>query len=478
MDGGFAQTVANSYRFVMLKIWNTLHRRLEEFNPINKDRVGIYTCGPTVYNPATIGNLRTYVFEDVLKRTLLLMGYSVHHVMNITDVGHLVGDGDLGEDKVEREAAKQGKTAWDIAKMYEEMFDKDMERLHIIAPTGKDRPHATDYIEQQINLVKKLEEKGYTYQTSDGIYFDTKKYKGYGKLSGQRLEEKEAGARVQLNEEKKHPADFALWKFSPADQKRQMEWDSPWGKGFPGWHLECSAMSEELLGQPFDIHCGGIDHIPVHHENEIAQSEAAFDKPLANYWMHGEFLLVDGKRMGKSEGNAYTIDDLMKKGFDPLAYRWYCLGTHYRSKLNFTWEGLEGAQNALKKLQAEARRLPQVEALSSGLYMEQFLHGLADDLNTPQALATVWEMMKSGKSPEEKSAHLLAMDQVLGLGLDTIIGKSLEAPDDVRRLAHDRLLAREQKDWKKSDELRDQIKEKGWLIEDSKDGSFDLQPLV
>lgn len=460
----------------MLKIWNTINRRLEEFKPIKKGQVGMYACGPTVYNPATIGNLRTYVFEDVLKRTLTLFGYDVRHVMNITDVGHLVGDGDAGEDKVEREAAKQGKTAWEIARTYEDLFDKDMLRLNILAPTGKDRPHATDYIEQQINLVKTLQEKGFTYQTSDGIYFDTEKFVGYGKLSGQKLEDKEAGARVEVNEEKKHPADFALWKFSPSDQKRQMEWDSPWGKGFPGWHLECSAMSEELLGQPFDIHCGGIDHIPVHHENEIAQSEAAFDKPLANYWMHGEFLLVDGKRMGKSEGNAYTIDLLIEKGFNPLAYRFYCLGTHYRSKLNFTWEGLEGAQNALRKLQAEARRLPMTKAVAMGASFEQFKQALSDDLNTAQALAAVWEMLKSDVSAEEKSANLAAMDHVLGMGLVDIIGKPLQAPAEVVALAEERVLARQEKQWQKSDELRDRIKDKGWIIEDHKEGGYDLQP--
>ncbi len=461
----------------MLKLWNTLDRKLEDFKSIKKGEVGLYTCGPTVYNPATIGNLRTYVFEDVLKRTLLLLGYKVHHVMNITDVGHLVGDGDEGEDKVEREAAKQGKTAWDIAKMYEGMFDVDMQRLNIIAPVGKDRPHATDYIKQQISLIEKLEEKGYTYRTSDGIYFDTAKFKGYGKLSGQKLEDKEAGARVEVNEEKKHPADFALWKFSPENAKRQMEWESPWGVGFPGWHVECSAMSEELLGQPFDIHCGGVDHITVHHENEIAQSEAAFDKPLANYWVHGEFLLVDGKRMGKSEGNAYLLDDLIAKGFDPLAYRFYCLGTHYRSKLNFTWEGLEGAQNALKNLNAIARDI-QPSTFVDVPTAEAFRTALEDDLNTSAGLAVMWEMLKSDSlDPETKGGTLTLMDRVLGLGLTEMIGKRIVAPMGVQMLAAERKLARESKNWQKSDELRDAIKQKGWLIEDNKDGGYDLQPL-
>ncbi len=456
----------------MLRLWNTATRSLEEFKPIKKGKVGLYACGPTVYNPATIGNLRTYVFEDVLKRTLELLEYKVKHVMNVTDVGHLVGDGDMGEDKVEMAAAKEGKSAWDIAKMYEERFIRDMERLNIRVPSGKDRPHATDYIKEQINLVKKLEKKGFTYRTSDGIYFDTSKFKGYGKLSGQKLEEKEAGARVEVNEEKYHPADFALWKFSPEGEKRQMEWESPWGVGFPGWHVECSAMSEKLLGQTFDIHCGGLDHITVHHENEIAQSEAAFDKPLANYWLHGEFLLVDGKRMGKSEGNAYTLDDLIAKGFAPLAFRYYCLGTQYRSKLNFTWEGLEGAQNALRKLHAEARRL----SIGKGKEIPSaFIEALEDDLNTPKALAAVWDMLKSGSTDEEKGAMLAQMDNVLGLGLVDTIGHVVEIPEEVRVMAEERQNVRQNKDWKKSDELREAMKAKGWIVEDTKDG-YELHP--
>lgn len=356
--------------------------------------------------------------------------------------------------------------------MYEDRFVNDLERLNVIVPSGKDRPHATDYIKEQINLVKKLEKKGFTYRTSDGIYFDTSKFEEYGKLSGQKLEEKEAGARVEVNEEKYHPADFALWKFSPAGEKRQMEWESPWGVGFPGWHLECSAMSEKLLGQPFDIHCGGVDHITVHHENEIAQSEAAFDKPLANYWMHGEFLLVDGKRMGKSEGNAYTLDDLIEKGFDPLAFRYYCLGTHYRSKLNFTWEGLEGAQNALRKLHAEARSL----SVGKGKEIPSaFVEALEDDLNTPKALAAVWDMLKSGSTDEEKGAMLARMDAVLGLGLAEMIGQPLDIPGEVKALAEERFVARQEKDWKRSDELRADIKSKGWIVEDAKDG-YELTP--
>ncbi len=458
----------------MLRLWNTATKSLEEFKPIKKGKVGLYACGPTVYNPVHIGNLRTYLFEDVLKRSLELFGYKVHHVMNITDVGHLVGDGDMGQDKMEREASKTGKTAWDIAKRYEQLFDFDMQRLNIISPTGKDRPHATDYIPQQEALVKKLEEKGYTYETSDGIYFDTAKFTGYGKLSGQKREDKEAGARVEINEEKRHPADFALWKFSPEGEKRQMEWDFEGRKGFPGWHIECSAMSEAILDQPFDIHCGGVDHIPVHHENEIAQSEAAFDKPLANYWMHGEFLLVDGGRMGKSEGNAYVLDELVARGFDALAFRYYCLGTHYRSKLNFTWEGLEGAQNALRHLQSEARKLERGARVDK-TSLEAFHTALGDDLNTSKALAVLHDMLKSDAGADEKGATLIEMDEILALGLKEIVGKKIEIPVAIQALADERLEVRKNKDWKKSDELRDAIKAKGWIVEDTKDG-YTLHP--
>jgi cysteinyl-tRNA synthetase len=461
----------------MLKLWNTASRMLETFKPIHDGEVGLYTCGPTVYNPATIGNLRAYVAEDVLKRSLTFFGERVHHVMNITDVGHLVGDGDMGEDKMEMSAAKEGKSAWDIAKEYEGRFENDLNRLNVLIPEGKDRPHATDYIEEQIELIQQLEKKGYTYRTSDGIYFDTSKFEKYGQLSRQVMEEKQAGARVEVNSEKYHPADFALWKFSPSASsglKRQMEWDSPWGIGFPGWHIECSAMARKLLGQPFDIHCGGVDHIPVHHENEIAQSEAAFNKPLANYWVHVEFLLVDGRRMGKSEGNAYLLDDLIDKGFDPLAFRYYCLGTHYRSKLNFTWEGLEGAQNALRKLRNTVRSW-DAPAVGCADFEKQFADAIADDLNTPKALAVMWSLVDSDYPTSAKAESLLKMDTVLGLGLEEVIGKAIDIPGDIKALAEERELARQNKDWKKSDELRDAIRAKGWMIEDTKEG-YQLSP--
>lgn len=459
----------------MLRLWNTLTHQPEDFQPIKRDQVGLYTCGPTVYNPVTLGNWRAFLFDDVLARTLRQLKYRLTWVMNVTDVGHLAGDVDEGEDKVAHEAAKRGVSAWDLARGLEQDFLQGMERLHIQKPDVL--PRATDHIVEQIDLVKKLEENGFTYCIRDGIYFDTSKFSAYGKLSGQKLEDKKAGARVDVNPEKKNPTDFALWKFSPSDKKREMEWNSPWGVGFPGWHIECSAMARKYLGQPFDIHCGGVDHIPVHHENEIAQSEAAFEQPLANYWLHNEFLLVDGRRMGKSEGNAYALDDIIAKGFDPLAYRYFCLGTHYRQKLNFTWEALKGAQNSLKKIQGVVIQLGEETGEVNKTSMESFETALEDDLNTPQALAAVWELTHQPISDQDKLATLLKMDEVLGFGLKELIGRpkeKVEISAEVQRLAEERSLARGEKDWERADQLRKQIESLGWRIEDKNRGDFDL----
>ena len=458
------------YAPCMFSFWNTQTRAPQTLAPIATNKIGLYTCGPTVYNQATIGNLRSYLFEDVLKKSLEYAGFKVHHVMNITDVGHLVGDGDEGEDKMEKAASLQGKNAWELAKYYEELFAKDAALLHIDLPQGKDRPHATEYIKEQIELVQVLEQKGFTYRTSDGIYFDTSKFQGYGKLSGQNLADKEAGARVEVNPEKRNPSDFALWKFSPTDQKRQMEWESPWGVGFPGWHIECSVMSERLLGQPFDIHCGGVDHISVHHENEIAQSEAAYGKPLANLWMHNEFLLIDGGRMGKSLGNAYVLEDLIAKGFDPLAYRYFCLLAHYRSKLNFTWDALTAAQNALKNLRQLVRGLPKAQPEGEWIQRTEFQEALENDLNTAKGIAILWDVLKSEFSNEEKANAVADIDKVFSLGLSDLLGKTVEVPYDIRQLAEERQEARQSKDWKKSDELRDELKASGWEIKDGPDG--------
>lgn len=470
----------------MLRLWNTLHRALEEFQPIRPHKVGFYACGPTVYNPLTLGNWRKYLVDDTIRRVFQYLGYEITHVTNITDVGHLVGDASEGEDKVEREAAKTGKTAWDIARFYEASFLDGLKQFNILLPMVL--PRATDHIGEQISLIQELERKGFTYRITDGIYFDTSKFFAYGALSGQKLEEKEAGARIEVNSEKRHPADFALWKFSPADQKRQMEWPSPWGVGFPGWHIECSAMSAKYLGQPFDVHSGGVDHIPVHHENEIAQSEAAYGKPLANYWLHNEFLLVNGGRMGKSLGNAYTLEDLEKRGFSPMDFRYFCLGAHYRSKLNFTWEGLEGARNALEHISTKIGKglaynnsAMYQDGPVSDRYLDDFRLVLEDDLNLPRALAVFQALLQDPTvDPLIKGRTCLRMDEVLGLDLkkeckewEMYTRSVVEGliPEDIHQLQQQREEARANKDWKTSDELRDALRERGWVVEDGVEGS-------
>ncbi|HPF94995.1 MAG TPA: cysteine--tRNA ligase [bacterium] len=457
----------------MLRIYNTLTHSEQDFTPIKPGEVGLYTCGPTVYGRAHVGNLRMYVFEDVLKRSLTMLGYKVKHVMNITDVGHLVGDGDAGEDKVEGAAARLGRTAWDIAKDYEAMFVEDIAKMNILSPDFM--PRATEHIKEQIELVQKLEEQGFTYQITDGIYFDVEKFAAYGKLSGQSLKDKLAGARVEENTEKHHPADFALWKFSPVDHKRQMEWESPWGTGFPGWHLECSAMARAYLGQPFDIHCGGVDHIAVHHENEIAQSEAAYHEPLANYWMHGEFLLMDNQKMSKSLGNLYVLPEVIERGFDPLALRLYFLSANYRQKLNFSWDALTSAQNTLKKLRQEMKWLARDGKANQG-YLVDMKIALEADLNIPKALAVLHEVLRSDLSPVNKGATIIEMDEVFGLGLADWIGKTEETPKEVIQIADQRWQAKLDKDFAKADELRDTLAEAGWKMNDGKDG-YELERL-
>ncbi len=458
-----------------IKLYNTLTRQKEGLKPIIKGKVGLYSCGPTVYLRASIGNLRAYVFVDLLKRALRLNDLEVKHVMNITDVGHLVGDESEGEDKLEKTSRETGKTAWDIAKEYTDLFMKDMKKLNIIEPDVI--PKATDHIEQQIELIKVLEEKGFTYQTSDGIYFDTSKLDDYGKLSGQKLEEKEEGARVEKNPEKKNATDFALWKFSPKDQKRQMEWESPWGIGFPGWHIECSAMSEEYLGVPFDIHTGGIDHIPVHHPNEIAQTEAARGKPLSNIWMHNEFLQIDGGKMSKSLRNVYSLDNLKEKGFEPLTYRYFLLGAHYRQKQNFTWESIEAAQNALNKLRKLIIELPHGNDISES-YESQLIDRINDDLDIPGVLSVLWTMLKDKDlKPGTKYATAMKFDEVLGLELSDLEKQQIEIPQEVHDLLELRKKAREEKNWDLSDEIRDKIKDHGFEVKDSDEGQ-DLEAIV
>lgn len=450
-----------------IKLYNTLTRREEEFKPIKKGSVGLYSCGPTVYNFAHIGNLRSFLFSDVLRRVLELNGLKVKEIMNITDVGHLTDDADAGEDKMLVAMKREGKSAWDIAKFYTDAFMKDIALLNIEPAT--EYPRATDHIDEQIAMIKKLEENGFTYQIMDGVYFDTSKLSDYGRLSGQKSEEKQAGARVEMGE-KKHPTDFALWKFSTDEAHRQMEWDSPWGKGFPGWHIECSAMSAKYLGIPFDIHTGGVDHIAVHHENELAQTEGATGKLEANVWMHNEFLTVDNGKMSKSLGNVYTLRDIIDRGFDPLVFRYLCLGAHYRSKLNFTWESMTAAQNALRKLYAIARELDKPKGACKEAEAS-FLEALDHDLNTSQALAVLWKMLDDPSLlSANKAATLLKMDEVLGLNLAEYVAKPIEIPAEVTKLADEREEARKAKDWKRSDELRDEIAKQGFVVEDKPEG--------
>lgn len=468
--GNTLWSVFAHYLKIMLKIYNTLTRQIEEFKPIKDKKVGLYTCGPTVYDYAHIGNLRTYIFEDILKRVLKYNGYKVKHVMNITDVGHLTGDRDMGEDKLEKGARREGKTAWEIADFYIKAFKKDLAALNILEPDIWCK--ATDNIKEQINLIKKLEAKDYTYKTSDGIYFDTSKFKDYTKLSHQKLEELQEGARVEKNPEKRNPADFALWKFSPKGSKRQMEWQSPWGIGFPGWHIECSAMSLKYLGDQLDIHCGGADHVALHHTNEIAQSEAATGKKFFNYWLHGAFLNISGgKKMAKSEENFLTLDNaLIKKEINPLVYRFAALMTHYRKPMEYSKEGIEAAKNGLEHLYNQVRSLGGKKGQVSKQFKNKFLEAINDDLNMPRAMAVFQQVLKSDLTDADKLATILDFDKVLGLNLAKVKKEKQKIPKQIQILVNEREAARENKNWAKSDKLRNEINKLGYLVEDTSEG--------
>lgn len=453
-------------------LFNTLSRQKEEFIPYKSGYVSIYSCGPTVYGRPHIGNFRSFIFADILRRTLQAHGLQVEYVMNITDVGHLTGDIDEGEDKLAVQAKKEGRTAWEIAKFYTDLFHSDRDAYNILPPTHE--PKATDHIVEQIELVKTLEAKGYTYKISDGIYFDTSKLSDYGKLTGQKNEEKLAGARVQENSEKKNSTDFALWKFSPSNEKRHMEWDSPWGKGFPGWHIECSAMSEKYLSTPFDIHTGGVDHIPLHHTNEIAQTEAAREHELARFWLHNEFVKIDGGKMSKSLGNIYTIQDLQDNNFTGLDYRYLCLQTHYRTPLNFTWASLNSAHSAYNNLLKKIKTLKTAsDTLPHDDYMSDFMEAMDDDLNTPRALAVLHQLLSDHNiSDEVKFATIVEFDHILGLDLikNHQSAGDLEISEEINQLLTEREQARVEKNWQKSDEIRDIIKQKGYEVMDGPDG--------
>jgi cysteinyl-tRNA synthetase len=447
----------------MLKLYNTLTRKKETFKPIKKEEVGMYNCGPTVYWYPHIGNFRTYIFSDVLMRVLAFNGYKVKQVINVTDVGHLTSDSDSGEDKVEKAAAKEGKNAKEITNFYWNAFKTDMKKLNILEPTIWSK--ATEHIKEQIALIKKLEEKGYTYKTEDGIYFDTSKFKNYGKMAGLKKENIIAGKRVDMKD-KKNNTDFALWKFSEEKGKRQQEWSSQWGVGYPGWHIECSAMSMKYLGEHFDLHTGGEDHIPIHHTNEIAQSEAATGKKFVNYWLHASFLTFKGEKVSKSKGGLYTIQELEDLTYKPLSYRYLCLNSHYRSQMDFSLENLENAQNSYKRLKNIIEGLIDDKKINKE-YLDEFEKAINDDLNMPEALQVLWKLVRDEKA-EGKLETIKKMDEVLGLKL--LEKEKIEIPKEIKEIAEERQQARENKNWKKSDELREKIKSLGWEVADTKDG--------
>ena len=467
-----------------LQFYNTLTRKKEVFRPLKRGVVRMYTCGPTVYDYAHIGNFRTYLFEDILRRALEANEYRVRHAMNITDVGHLSGDQDFADDKIERRAEQEGKHPLEIAKFYETKFLKDLREFRILPPFKVIR--ASEAIPDQIKIIKKLEKKGFVYQDELAVYFDTSRLPDYGKLTRQKLSEKKMGVReeVVVDEHKRNPSDFALWFFLKGRYANHiLRWPSPWGDGFPGWHIECSAISRKLLGQPFDIHAGGVDHIGTHHTNEIAQSEAAFGKPLARTWVHGEFLLIDAKRMGKSEGNLLTLAYLKEKGFSPLDFRYLVLTAHYRSKLNFTWKSLQSAANARKELEEFVREIlkdkketkSKNKAKNPYLATEkQFFSAVADDLNTPKALAILWKFVHAYRKSKKKYpaaayALFLNFDKILGLGLRDI--KLVYIPNNIQQLVKKREEARQKKHWLEADSLREELKKKGWEINDTPGGT-------
>jgi len=455
-----------------LFIFNTRSRKKEKFKPQKPPEVGLYTCGPTVYDYAHIGNMRAYVFSDILRRVLEFNKYKVQHVMNITDVGHLVSDADEGEDKVVLEAKRQKKSPYEIAEYYTDVFFQHSDKLNIKSPTIACK--ATDHIQEMIDFVKELVEKGYAYEISDGIYFDISKFPNYGKLSGIDLDEQKEGARVEVNPEKRHPADFALWKKAP--KNHIMQWPSPWGMGFPGWHIECSAMGLKYLDDNFDIHTGGVDHIPIHHENEIAQNWGYTGREVIKYWMHSEFLQVDGGKMAKSLGNFYTLDDIEEKGYEPIAFRYLLLNAHYRKKVNFTWEALQGAQKAINRLREHVltfRDAPSQKGVEKGIesYKEEFIKSINDDLNVPKAIGLVWDILRGEKPGQEYYKLLIEFDQVLGLGIEKMEKKEEEEiSDEIKELIELREKAREKRNWKEADALRDELFARGIRLLDTPDG--------
>lgn len=449
-----------------LQLYDTWQRELRPFTPIHADHVGLYCCGPTVYDYAHIGNLRTYVFEDLLRRVLEFNGFTVRHVVNITDVGHLVSDADEGEDKMEKGSRRTGESARAIAERYTAAFFADMRALNLLEPTQWCR--ASEHLPEQIGFIAELERRGYTYRTADGIYFDTSRQDDYGYLARLQRSGLQPGIRVEQGE-KRHACDFALWKFSPSGVRRQMEWDSPWGVGFPGWHIECSAMATRYLSPWFDIHCGGEDHIAVHHCNEIAQSQACHDTRLANFWLHGAFLRIGDDKMSKSGGDFLRLQTLTERNIEPLAYRYLCLTAHYRRQLSFDWKALAGAQHALDRLRALRHGWPEGGDVDRD-WLDTFRTEVNDDLNLPRALAQVWGLAKSTLAPDRKRATLDAFDAVLGLGLAHWQPRHGALPPPIAALAAAREEARRQRRWAEADALRAEIVAQGYGVEDGPQG--------
>lgn len=449
--------------------YNTLTKQKDLFKPIEEGKVKIYSCGPTVYKDATIGNMRTNLLNDTLRRVFKYNGYELKHVMNITDVGHLVSDGDEGEDKMLKSAREEHKSPLEIAEHYTKLFFRDLERLNIETPEVVCK--ATDHIKEMLEMVQKIMKNGYAYETSTAIYFDVSKLDKYGILSGINLNDQKAGARVDIDPEKRNPYDFALWIKAPANHL--MKWDSPWGPSYPGWHIECSAMSTKYLGEEFDIHTGGIDLIPTHHENEIAQNKGACGKNPAHYWIHGEYLLINGGKMSKSLGNTYLIDDIIARGYSPLAYRLFNYSCHYRGKLNFTWEGIESANTSLIRLrEGYQKHLNGNSDISDEIIADmenRFHQAINDDMNMPLALSVVWEAVKYPEKSPKIAQLLKKFDTVLGIKIDEV--QETKIPQEILDLVEERKQARSDKNWSESDRLRDLIAEKGYIVKDTKDGT-------
>ena len=449
--------------------YNTLTKQKDLFKPIEEGKVKIYSCGPTVYKDATIGNMRTNLLNDTLRRVLKYNGYELKHVMNITDVGHLVSDGDEGEDKMLKSAREEHKSPLEIAEHYTKLFFRDLERLNIETPEVVCK--ATEHIKEMLEMVQKIMKNGYAYETSTAIYFDVSKLDKYGILSGINLNDQKAGARVDIDPEKRNPYDFALWIKAPANHL--MKWDSPWGPSYPGWHIECSAMSTKYLGEEFDIHTGGIDLVPTHHENEIAQNKGACGKNPAHYWIHGEYLLINGGKMSKSLGNTYLIDDIIAKGYSPLAYRLFNYSCHYRGKLNFTWEGIESANTSLIRLrEGYQKHLNGNSNVSDEIIADmenRFHQAINDDMNMPLALSVVWEAVKYPEKSPKIAQLLKKFDTVLGIKIDEV--QETKIPQEILDLVEERKQARNDKNWSESDRLRDLIAEKGYIVKDTKDGT-------